>query len=75
MLVEILTNDPDEAHRNFIKITFDGRQQFYVEDGDDSADNTLAKGFCQCYMIKGMLEKVHELGLKGEPIEFKYIQV
>jgi len=55
----------------FIQITFDGRQQFYVEeDKVDWTANTLAKGFAGCHMIKDMLEKVYILGQKGEDVEF-----
>jgi hypothetical protein len=57
---------------DYIQITFDGRQQFYVqEDKVDWTTNTLAKNFSGCFMIKAMLEKVYEAGQKNEPVEFQ----
>jgi|KBSMisStaDraftv2_1062788.scaffolds.fasta_scaffold116371_3 hypothetical protein len=69
MLVEINKGKTEE--REYIQITFDGRQQFYVEeDKVDWTANTLAKGFSNCHMIKTMLEQVYMLGQEGEDIEF-----
>ena len=70
MKVEVNQSHGEDV--DYIQITFDGRQQFYVqEDKVDWTTNTLSKGFSGCYMIKAMLEKVYIAGQKGEPVEFQ----
>lgn len=57
---------------NSIQINFDGRQQFYVEeDKVNWMNNTLARNFSGCYMIKAMLEAVYIAGQKNEPVEIQ----
>lgn len=75
MLVEIITKDQENKdNAEFVQIKFDGRQQFYVFDGEPE-DNKLDKNFAQCFMIKNMLEKVYDAGLRSEPVEFIYIKI
>lgn len=77
MKVTITTKDPDGYHDyEFVKIDFDGRQQFYVEeDKKDFSNNTLNNNFAACRFIHQMLEKVYIAGQKGEDLEFEHIQV
>jgi len=74
MIVEIIQDSPESLHTKFIKIDFDGRQQFYVSEGEPE-DNTLNRNFSGCYMIQRMLEQVYIAGQKGEDIQFINKQV
>jgi len=70
MLIEINQSRGEDV--DYVQITFDGRQQFYVqEDKVDWTTNTLDKNFSGYYMIRSMLEKVYIAGQKGEPVEFQ----
>lgn len=74
MQINITQNESDNKDVQLIKIDFDGRQQFYVEeDKVDWKNNTLDRNFSNCYMIKAMLEKVYVAGQKGEAITFNHI--
>jgi hypothetical protein len=75
MLIEIITKNPDNKDDpDFLQIKFDGRQQFYVFDGE-RIDNNLSKNFSQCFMIKNMLEKVYKAGRDLEDVEFKFTEI
>ena len=70
MIVDINKCNTDEIE--FIQIMFDNRQQFFVhEDKVNWINNTLAKNFAGCNMIKAMLEQVYIAGQKGEDVEFR----
>lgn len=76
MQINIIQSNPDNKDIQLIKIEFDGRQQFYVEeDKVDWTNNTLDRNFSNCYMIKAMLEKVYDAGQKGEAITFNHIYI
>ena len=50
-------------------ISIDGTKVLNFCDGEPE-DNNLGRNFNDCYIIPDILKKVHEAGLRGEPLEF-----
>jgi hypothetical protein len=73
-VVVTITRSEDMMYES-LEIDVNGKAKFHVSSSEDAPeDNSLSRGFSDCYDIPKLLKMAHQAGLNGEDLNIQWLE-